>query len=61
MVMLGAIATVHSNVGFFMNWTGQQQGEGFEYHLLVIGIVIALLIRGGGAASVDGALQKRFE
>jgi putative oxidoreductase len=61
MVMLGAIATVHAKVGFFMNWTGQQQGEGFEYHLLVTGIAIALLIRGGGAASVDGVLQKRFE
>ena len=51
MVMLGAIVTVHSKVGFFMNWTGKQAGEGFEYHLLVIGIAIALMIRGGGALS----------
>ena len=57
MVMLGAIVTVHSKVGFFMNWTGKQAGEGFEYHLLVIGIAIALMIRGGGALSVDRALQ----
>jgi putative oxidoreductase len=57
MVMLGAIATVHSKVGFFMNWTGKQAGEGFEYHLLVIGIAIALMIRGGGAFSVDRAIQ----
>jgi len=56
-VMLGAIATVHSKVGFFMNWTGKQAGEGFEYHLLVIGIAIALMIRGGGAFSVDRAIQ----
>lgn len=55
-VMLGAILTVHAKVGFFMNWMGQQQGEGFEYHLLVIGIAIALMIRGGGAYSVDRAL-----
>ena len=34
-VMLGAILTVHGKVGFFMNWFGQQQGEGYEYHLLV--------------------------
>ncbi|MEO6723776.1 MAG: DoxX family protein [Blastocatellia bacterium] len=57
MVMLGAIVTVHSKVGFFMNWTGKQAGEGFEYHLLAIGIAIALMIRGGGALSVDRAIQ----
>ncbi|HQR33772.1 MAG TPA: DoxX family protein [Blastocatellia bacterium] len=56
-VMLGAVATVHAKIGFFMNWMGQQQGEGFEYHLLVLGIALALMIRGGGAYSVDGALQ----
>ena len=56
-VMLGAVFTVHAKVGFFMNWMGQQQGEGFEYHLLVLGIALALMIRGGGAYSVDGALQ----
>jgi putative oxidoreductase len=27
-VMVGAIAMVHSHVGFFMNWTGKQMGEG---------------------------------
>ncbi len=56
-VMLGAIFTVHTKVGFFMNWTGQQQGEGYEYHLLVLGIALVLMIRGGGKLSVDGALQ----
>ncbi len=57
MVMLGAIFTVHAKVGFFMNWMGQQQGEGFEYHLLVLGIALALMIRGGGRFSIDRALQ----
>jgi putative oxidoreductase len=46
----------HIQHGFFMNWFGQQKGEGFEYHLLVIGIALALLIRGGGLLSVDRAL-----
>src|SRR5882724_9349217 len=55
-VMLGAIVLVHSKVGFFMNWGGSQKGEGFEYHLLALGLAIALLIKGGGALSVDGAL-----
>jgi putative oxidoreductase len=56
-VMLGAIFTVHQQYGFFMNWMGNQTGEGFEYHLLVIGIAIALLIRGGGAFSIDRAIE----
>jgi putative oxidoreductase len=55
-VMLGAILTVHKQYGFFMNWMGNQAGEGFEYHLLVIGVASALLIRGGGAFSIDRAI-----
>ena len=46
----------HVQHGFFMNWFGQQQGEGFEYHLLVIGICVALLLKGGGALSMDRKL-----
>jgi putative oxidoreductase len=57
-VMLGAITTVHLKVGFFMNWNGNQKGEGFEYHLLALAMALALLIRGGGAYSVDGALTQ---
>jgi putative oxidoreductase len=58
---IGASITIcmflnHVQHGFFMNWYGQQQGEGFEYHLLVIGICLALLIKGGGALSVDRKL-----
>ncbi len=57
-VMVGAIFMVHRHHGFFMNWTGNQAGEGFEYHLLAIGVAIALLIRGGGAFSIDRALRE---
>jgi putative oxidoreductase len=55
--MLVAIFMVHVPNGFFMNWTGQQKGEGFEYHLLVLAITGALMIRGGGAFSLDRALS----
>jgi putative oxidoreductase len=54
--MLVAIWTVHRSVGFFMNWTGMQKGEGFEYHLLVLAIAAFLVVRGGGAFSVDGVI-----
>jgi putative oxidoreductase len=55
-VMLVAIVTVHWPHGFFMNWYGNQKGEGFEYHLLVLGIAITLIIVGAGAWSLDGAV-----
>ena len=53
-VMLVAIVTVHRPYGFFMNWYGNQKGEGFEYHLLVLGVAITLIIVGAGAWSLDG-------
>src|SRR5260370_12940875 len=53
MNMVVAIAMVHSSFGFFMNWTGTQKGEGFEYHLLALAITAFLMIRGAGAFSVD--------
>jgi len=59
-IMLGAIALVHLPNGFFMNWFGQQQGEGYEYHLLVIGIAAALLVTGGGKWSVDRTVMERL-
>lgn len=59
-IMLGAISMVHWPHGFFMNWFGKQQGEGFEYHLLVIGISIALLITGGGKWSLDRLISDKL-
>jgi putative oxidoreductase len=53
MNMLVAIATVHSAFGFFMNWSGTQKGEGYEYHLLALAVTAFLMIRGAGAFSVD--------
>jgi len=54
--MLVAIATVHWPNGFFMNWYGNQKGEGFEYHLLALGVAIAVIVVGGGVWSLDLAL-----
>lgn len=52
-VLLGAIVTSHWQYGFFMNWYGNKAGEGFEYHLLALALVAVILIKGGGAWSVD--------
>ncbi|MGA2987638.1 MAG: DoxX family protein [Terriglobia bacterium] len=55
--MLVAIFMVHLPNGLFMNWGGQQKGEGIEYHLLVLAITVALMIRGAGAFSLDRAFS----
>jgi putative oxidoreductase len=56
-IFTGMILTSHLDHGFFMNWYGQQQGEGYEYHILVLGICLALMITGGGTWSADGILS----
>lgn len=56
-VMVGAVVTVHLANGFFMNWSGAQPGEGFEYHILAIALALVVMLRGSGAASVDRALS----
>ena len=54
--MVVAAAMVHVKNGFFMNWMGNQAGEGFEYHLLAVAAALVLMIDGGGRASLDRAL-----
>lgn len=54
--MCVAVLLVHASNGWFMNWAGTQKGEGFEFHLLAIGIALAVIIRGGGAFSLDRKL-----
>ena len=55
--MIVAVAMVHHQFGFFMNWTGAQKGEGYEYHLILLAALVVLMIRGAGAASVDRLLS----
>jgi len=57
-VMAVAIFRVHAPNGLFMNWTGAQRGEGFEFHLLAIAIAVSLLGRGAGAWSIDRLIER---
>jgi putative oxidoreductase len=57
--MVVAVCMVHLKNGFFMNWFGKQQGEGFEYHILVVAIAFALMIKGGGRWSLDGLFSDK--
>jgi len=59
-IMLGALIPVHAQNGFFMNWFGSQAGEGYEYHLLALGLSGALILSGGGRLSLDHFIAKRI-
>ena len=56
-VMIVAPFANHLYPNFFMNWQGRQMGEGYEYHLLAIALIVGVLVRGGGALSIDRALS----
>jgi putative oxidoreductase len=51
--MVGAIATVHFRFGLFLNWFGNQEGHGIEYHLLAIALALVVVVNGAGAFSLD--------
>ena len=57
--MVVAVLIDHIHVGFFMNWAGSQKGEGFEYHLLALVLLITVIIRGSGAFSIDRSVSAK--
>jgi putative oxidoreductase len=59
--MFVAIFTVHVANGFFMNWYGVNKGEGFEFHILAIGLALAVMIGGAGKASIDVLLSRKLK
>lgn len=60
-LFLGMIFKAHLAVGFFMNWAGTLKGEGYEYHLLAIGLLLVLTIYGGGKFSLDRLFTKNIQ
>src|SRR5437870_10711548 len=57
--MIVAILMVHLPNGLFMNWSGKQKGEGYEYHLLAIALGWLLIVKGAGALSIDRLMSSR--
>lgn len=54
----GIIITTQLEHGFFMNWYGNQAGEGYEFSLLVIGLALSIVVNGSGKWSIDGLISK---
>ena len=57
-VMSVALLVVHRKFGFFMNWFGEKQGHGIEYHVLVLALALTVMIKGAGAMSLDQVLYQ---
>jgi putative oxidoreductase len=45
--------------GFFSNWFGNKQGEGFEFHRLAIALAVVLVAKGAGAFSLNHVLYQK--
>jgi len=55
--MVAVVVMIHGRFGFFMNWSGTQGGEGYEYHVVLIAVSLVILIRGSGSLSIDARLS----
>lgn len=55
----GIIITTQLEHGFFMNWYGNQAGEGYEFSLLIIGLALSVLVNGSGKWSIDSLITKQ--
>ncbi|SEL08851.1 putative oxidoreductase [Aquimarina amphilecti] len=58
-MFIGIIYTTQLANGFFMNWFGNQNGEGYEYSLLVIGLAVSIIVNGSGKWSLDKLISKK--
>jgi putative oxidoreductase len=59
--MFVAVLTVHVANGFFMNWYGVNKGEGFEFHILAIGLALVVMVGGAGQASIDAFVSRKLK
>jgi putative oxidoreductase len=60
--MLVAVWKVHVGSGFFLNWTNAPGlGHGYEFNLVLIGSLVALMLTGPGALSVDARRLRSAE
>jgi putative oxidoreductase len=51
-IFTGALIN-HSSDGWVMNWVGKKKGEGIEYFVMLLSILLVIIIEGSGAVSVD--------
>ena len=50
----------HLKDGWTMNWTGKKKGEGVEYFVMLLSILLVIVLRGSGPFSIDGWLLSKI-
>jgi putative oxidoreductase len=55
-IFTGALIS-HMPEGWTLNWLGKKKGEGVEYFILLLSLLLIIIIRGSGPLSVDFWLQ----
>ena len=51
-IFTGALI-VHLPDGWTLNWFGSKKGEGIEYFVLLLSLLLVIVLKGSGALSVD--------
>jgi putative oxidoreductase len=51
-IFTGALI-VHLPDGWAMNWFGEKKGEGIEYFVMLLSLLLIVIVRGSGAMSID--------
>jgi putative oxidoreductase len=52
-IIFSGALIVHLPNGWTMNWFGEKKGEGIEYHIILLSLLLAVMIKGSGAMSID--------
>src|SRR5260221_13975950 len=52
LIFTGALI-VHAPDGWTLNWLGKKKGEGIEYFVLLLSVLLIIVIKGSGALSID--------
>jgi putative oxidoreductase len=56
-IFTGALI-VHLPDGWTLNWFGSKKGEGIEYFVLLLSLLLVIVVKGSGALSIDGWLTR---
>ena len=52
-IIFSGALMVHLPDGWTLNWFGSKKGEGVEYFVLLLSLLLVIVLKGSGALSVD--------
>jgi hypothetical protein len=55
-IIVTGVMITHLPQGWFMNWFGKKGGEGIEYFVVLLTMLLVVVIRGSGALAADRLL-----